>query len=238
MTECKTVQEHRRCFKYLSFGRISNHNINLSTITSKEIGSSVFHRFHRWPIDISGKRRSSSLPYRNGFRHSINIIWLIFRLVDLYSIGVHSTLKVRRLRWAMCFQNWLRRIWRFWWQLWFMLRFIWQEIVVEFWAFKLALKGPCSTRVGFGWEAVVGRSDCFLNLLSSIHRAFIREAFLRVKGGLHSVLSRGSENCWLILRWRRIRHRVNCNENENDLSLTTRNVWSPTLRHKNNLVNS
>lgn len=181
----------------------------------------------------SGKRRNSSLPYRNGFRHSINIIWLIFGLVDLYSIGVHSTLKVRRLRGTVCFQNWLRRIWRFWWQLWFMLSFIWQEIVVEFWTFKLALKGPCSARVRFGWEAVVGRSDCFLNLLSSIHRAFVREALLRVKSGLHSVLSRWSENWWLILRWRRVRHRVNCNKNENTWTCQQPPEMSHTLRHKN-----
>lgn len=76
-----------------------------------------------------------------------------------------------------------------------MLSFIWQEVVVEFGTLKLALKGPRGARVGFGGEAVVGRSDWLLNLLSSIHRAFVREAFLRVKSGLHSVLSRGSENC-------------------------------------------
>lgn len=172
--------------------------------------------------------KSRSLPYRNGFRHSINIIWLIFRLVDLYSEGIHSTVKFRRLRWAVCFQNWLRRIWRLGWQLWFMLSFIWQEIMVELRTFKLTLKGPCSTSVRFCCKAVVRRSDCFLNLLSSINRAFIREAFLRIESGLHSVLSRGSENGWLILRWRRVRDRVNCNKNKNT---RTCQKWSRISRH-------
>jgi len=81
--------------------------------------------------------------------------------------------------------------------------------MVEFKTFKLALKGPCSTCVRFYCKAVVRRIDCFLNLFSSFDEAFVREAFLMMKSGLHSVLSRASENCWLILRWRRDRHRVN-----------------------------
>ena len=85
-------------------------------------------------------------------------------LSNLYTEHIHSTVELRRLQWAVCFQNWLTRIGRFWWQLWLTLSCVCQEIMFGFRTFKLVLKGPCSITVRFYCKAVVRRSDCFLNL--------------------------------------------------------------------------
>lgn len=73
--------------------------------------------------------------------------------------------------------------------------------MVEFRAFKLAFKGPGSTRVRFCREAVVSRGDRLGDLFCPVHRTFVGEAFLRVEGGLHSVFSAGgSESNRFVLR--------------------------------------
>lgn len=87
-----------------------------------------------------------------------------------------------------------------------MLILVRQEVMVEFGALKLAFEWPGGTCVRFRREAVVRRGDRFRNLFRSIHRPFIREALLRIVGGLHSVFSAGrSESCWFVLRWRWLR---------------------------------